>query len=157
MKIFKPAKKVNKGFTLIELLVVIAIIGLLSSVTLASLNSARAKARDARRQGDAYQLRTALSAYFNDYGYFPLCGPYEGTAPNGGFTTRSNDINWDSCLGTKLKPYIPEVPKDPSGSSYYYYYCPSTLAVSPTCGENGVYLNIYFETKIPNFLALDIK
>lgn len=156
-KLFKFAKEVNRGFTLIELLVVIAIIGLISSVVLASLNSARAKARDARRQEDAYQLRTALSAYFNDYGYFPLCGPYEGAAPNGGFTTRSYDANWDSCLGVKLRPYISEVPKDPNNSSYYYYFCPATSAASPTCGESGVYLNIYFETKIPNFLALDIK
>lgn len=55
-------KKINKrGFTLIELLVVIAIIGLLSTMAVISLNSARAKARDARRLSDVKQISTILS------------------------------------------------------------------------------------------------
>lgn len=55
-------KKYTKGFTLIELLVVIAIIGILASVVLVSLNSARNKGKDARVISDVQQIRTALES-----------------------------------------------------------------------------------------------
>ncbi len=61
----------NKGFTLIELLVVIAIIGILSSVVLASLNSARSKSRDARRVADVKQLQLALELYYDANRNYP--------------------------------------------------------------------------------------
>ncbi len=51
----------SRGFTLIELLVVIAIIGILSSVVLASLNSARAKGRDSRRVSDLKQMANLVA------------------------------------------------------------------------------------------------
>ncbi|HPY08877.1 MAG: type II secretion system protein [Patescibacteria group bacterium] len=61
----------KKGFTLIELLVVIAIIGLLSTLSILALNSARARARDAKRVADVKQIQTALELYYNDAGDYP--------------------------------------------------------------------------------------
>ncbi len=61
----------QKGFTLIELLVVIAIIGILSSVVLVSLNSARVKARDAKRISDVGSIQQALALYYDSHGNYP--------------------------------------------------------------------------------------
>jgi type II secretion system protein G len=67
-------KKRQSGFTLIELLVVISIISLLSSIVLPSLNSARAKARDALRRSDLNQIQIALEMYRNDHGTYQVSG-----------------------------------------------------------------------------------
>jgi prepilin-type N-terminal cleavage/methylation domain-containing protein len=58
----------NKGFTLIELLVVIAIIGILSSVVLAALTTARTKGTDASIQTELSNMRSQAELYYSSNG-----------------------------------------------------------------------------------------
>ncbi len=67
--------KSKKGFTLIELLVVISIIGLLTALALASLNSARNRAKDASAKASITSIQHAASFYAETTGgsYAKLC------------------------------------------------------------------------------------
>lgn len=60
----------NKGFTLIELLVVIAIIGILSSVVLASLGTARNKGKTAAVKAAMAQVRSQAELYYDSNGSY---------------------------------------------------------------------------------------
>jgi len=67
-------KKFNRGFTLIELLVVIAIIGILSSVVLASLNTARNKGNDAAVKSNLNNIRAQAELVYDTLGnYDSVC------------------------------------------------------------------------------------
>ena len=91
-------QKLHKGFTLIELLVVIAIIGILASVVLASLNSARDKGEDAAIKSNLNNARGQAALYYDDNGdYAGVCTAGAGTIfdmiPDGG-TCRDDADHW---------------------------------------------------------------
>lgn len=73
-------KNTKKGFTLIELLVVIAIIGILASVVLASLNTARGKGADAAAKAGLSGARAQAELYYdnNSQTYLGVCAAASG-------------------------------------------------------------------------------
>lgn len=107
----------KRGFTLIELLVVIAIIGVLSSVVMASLNTARIKARDTSRISQLAQIRSALELYYLDHGSYPStdCAPPPGSLTGyncNGYRYSNVPSSW-AILAGQLAPYIAQLPVDP--------------------------------------------
>jgi prepilin-type N-terminal cleavage/methylation domain-containing protein len=128
-------KKVS-GFTLIELLVVIAIIGLLSSVVVVSVGSARGKARDAKRVKEVTQLVNAISLYTaNNSGVFPTVPGYVACigGDDGSTCWGAENIPGNSAFQTLISEYIKVIPVDPTpdrGVGDKYLYLDSPIAIS---------------------------
>ena len=112
----------KKGFTLIELLVVIAIIALLSTLSVVALNSARAKARDARRVSDIKQIRTALEMYFDQNMAYPAVPGGTSTLGVAASSSCLNSTGWagTGCTGTVYMQNVPDDPQN-TGTKIYTY------------------------------------
>jgi type II secretion system protein G len=107
----KKLKQNQKGFTLIELLVVIAIIGLLASVVLLALNSARSKSRDAKRVADIRQIQSALELYYND------CNIYPDAQGTGAAAVPDPDDTANCPAGTAFQDLMAQYPENPQHSN----------------------------------------
>ena len=72
------SRRLRAGFTLIELLVVIAIIAILAGMLLPVLSSAKTAAKKKQARIDEQGIVTAIQAYDQDYGRFPITTPASG-------------------------------------------------------------------------------
>jgi prepilin-type N-terminal cleavage/methylation domain-containing protein len=158
--------KTQKGFTLIELLVVIAIIGILAAITLASLNTARAKARDAERRAEVRQIGIALQMWVIDNGnFYPSlgdagCGHSNASIPSlygmgnlshnvygSGRTVLHDCLQNAGYINSDLKDPIGGGAPTPTNDAYEY--------VAFRCTNGGVYVYAKLETEPQTTTATD--
>jgi len=142
------------GFTLIEILVVVAIVGILSSIVIAKLNTAREKARDAQRVASVNQITNAVALYQNDNGGLPPGGD--------GVEYLNGNPEWIPGLVPKYISAIPSDPIDVDEHKFHYsrqgndYEVISFLEQNgnqAACGDGGSSCQ-YYEKASGKFLAL---
>lgn len=123
--------RIKKGFTLVELLVVVSIIGILTTLVVANLNSARERARDANRKSDLRNIQTALRLYYNDIGNYP-------TSSSGNIVGCDGTCTWGSEWSNAGIVYMNTLPGDPlSDETYTYTYVDDDTYTLSACLENA--------------------
>lgn len=130
----------TRGFTLIELLVVISIIGLLSSIVLASLVTARNKAKVSAFRQEIMQFVNAIELFKSQYGFYPhLMEPgdtdyfYLSTTYDFETTTQGDPNAFKSMLSgfiTKLP-----IPPNINSAQVFFYRVNSTSSTFKCMGD----------------------
>ena len=116
--VLRHAKISTSAFTLVELLVVIAIIGILSTLSVVALNSARSKARDARRLSDVKQIGMALEMYLDTKGVYPETPVLSDNGVITGLCI--SDLGISSTCGADI--YLQKIPAGPKKNENYTYF-----------------------------------
>jgi type II secretion system protein G len=132
----------KRGFTLIELLVVIAIIGLLSTLSVVSLNSARGKARDAARKSDMNSISTAMELYNVEEGSYPVTAA--ACAGNVLALATGHVVCSGQSIATTNDTLLQSIPEPPVASDYIGWsdgddYCISAVLEATTGGTDDIF------------------
>lgn len=133
----------QRSFTLIELLVVVAVIGLLATIVLVSLTSAKARARDAHRMIEINQFFKVLTICYSDQGNYPdsdsepipqIWDAY-GTGWKYGFSCGPCAGNFENAIKQCTTAEIKDPINEGELAYYYFYFEPDATTY------NGVPIN----------------
>ena len=149
----------KRGFTLVELLVTISMIAMLSTIVIATIAPAQAKARDSKRLQQVRQIDVATQMYMSEHnGNAPDLGgcsalqtgnpSYSQASACFAVSIATADPQksaWAS-FASQIAPYMPNVPKElcsscTSASSYplgYNYVAPLALQYNCAVANGGV-------------------
>jgi len=146
----------TRGFTLIELLVVIAIISLLSSVVLATLSTAREKAKVAQTVSNIHQMEIAFQMLYDVYGCWPgesgtgTCVNTAKLGPTIASLVTDNDFN--------IKNYLSQAPAWPFNPAVTWGYDNDSDNASTTCtAYSSAGVNLFPMASIPYDIYAQIE
>ena len=109
----------RRGFTILEALIVIAVFGLLATLAVLSLNSARASLRDAQRLSDVSTIRAGLSQYWLEKANYPAA---ESILIGQTGATRLSSAGFVDRTDPTLPVYIDSLTGGPKSGEFYRYH-----------------------------------
>jgi prepilin-type N-terminal cleavage/methylation domain-containing protein len=152
-----PSRTLPKGFTLIELLLVIAIIGLIATVSIASVGGARAKGRDEKRVTDLKQIQKALELSFEPGSGYPVTASPQtiGTGATDVLCAKGAAVSFvaDQSVGNcdAGRVYMGLVPSNPTpnGADYAYRSTDGNVTLCTTAPCLGYCVQTTLERGLP--------
>ncbi|MBP6945103.1 prepilin-type N-terminal cleavage/methylation domain-containing protein [Patescibacteria group bacterium] len=113
-------RRLKPGFTILEILIVLAVFGLLATLAVLSLNSARARVRDAQRLSDVSTISAGLSRYWLEKATYPSSAGIELGKPGSNAEVLSAG-GFEARQSAQQPIYLDRLSTGPKVNEFYYY------------------------------------